>query len=72
VPVEDYPESVAGRPIVVVSYNHSGAADDVERDIGRLLRAPRPASVTATGEAYLSAQRSSDRRQPVAKSGKQF
>ncbi|MCI0582089.1 MAG: FAD-binding oxidoreductase [Chloroflexi bacterium] len=59
-PAADYAESVAGRPIVVISYNHSGAGEDVERAIAPLLRGPKPASVTATSEPYLTAQRSSD------------
>lgn len=59
-PAADYPGSVAGRPIVVISYNHSGAGEDVERDIAPLLKGPGPASVTATSEPYLTVQRSSD------------
>jgi FAD/FMN-containing dehydrogenase len=59
-PAADYPESVAGGPIVVISYNHSGEGEDVERDIAPLLRGPEPAKVTATGEAYVDVQRSSD------------
>ena len=59
-PAADYPDSVAGRPIIVISYNHSGAGEDVERDIAPLLKGPRPASVTATSEKYVDAQRSSD------------
>jgi FAD/FMN-containing dehydrogenase len=59
-PAPDYPDEVAGRPIVIISYNHSGAAEEVERDIAPLLGGPRPASVTAASEAYLVAQRSSD------------
>ena len=59
-PAANYPDSVAGRPIVVISYNHSGAGEDVERDIAPLLKGPAPASVTATSEQYLIAQRSSD------------
>jgi FAD/FMN-containing dehydrogenase len=59
-PSSDYPDTVAGKPIVVISYNHSGAGDDVERDIAPLLAGPRPAKVTATNEAYLTAQRSAD------------
>jgi FAD/FMN-containing dehydrogenase len=59
-PAPDYPDTVAGGPIVVISYNHSGAAEEVERDIAPLLGGPRPASVTAASEAYLVAQRSSD------------
>jgi FAD/FMN-containing dehydrogenase len=59
-PAANYPDSIAGRPIVVISYNHSGAGEDVERDIAPLLRGPAPASKTATSEEYLVAQRSSD------------
>ena len=59
-PAADYPDAVAGRPIVVISYNHSGAGEDVERDIAPLLAGPAPASVMATSEPYLTAQRSSD------------
>ncbi len=59
-PRENYPDSIAGRPILVISYNHSGAGEDVERDIAPLLAGPRPTKVTATNEAYLAAQRSSD------------
>ncbi len=59
-PAANYPDAVAGRPIVVISYNHSGAGEDVEREIAPLLMGPAPASVTATSEQYLVAQRSSD------------
>lgn len=59
-PAADYPDAVAGRPIVVISYNHSGAGDDVERDMAPLRNGPKPASATATSEPYLTAQRSSD------------
>jgi FAD/FMN-containing dehydrogenase len=59
-PAANYPDSVAGRPIALISYNHSGAGEDVERDIAPLLSGPAPASKTATTEEYLVAQRSSD------------
>ncbi len=59
-PASDYPDEVAGRPIIVISYNHSGAGEDVERDIAPLLAGPKPAKVTTTSERYLTAQRSSD------------
>lgn len=59
-PASDYPDSVAGRPIVVISYNHSGAGEDIDRDITPLLAGRKPAKVTATSERYLDAQRSSD------------
>ena len=59
-PAANYPDAVAGRPIIVISYNHSGAGEDVERDIAPLLKGPAPVSITATAEPYLVAQRSSD------------
>ena len=59
-PAADYPDSVAGRPIIVISYNHSGAGEDVQRDIAPLLVGPKPAKVTPTSERYVDVQRSSD------------
>ena len=59
-PAPEYPDAVAGRPIVVISYNHCGAGEDVERDIAPLLAGPRPAKVSATQERYVDVQRSSD------------
>jgi FAD/FMN-containing dehydrogenase len=59
-PAADYPEALGGRPIVVISYNHSGAAADVEGDVAPLLAGPRPAKVTTTAERYVDVQRSSD------------
>src|SRR5919201_945517 len=52
-PAADYPDSIAGRPIVVVSYNHSGAAEDVERDVAPLLRGPKPVMDTTGPQPYL-------------------
>jgi FAD/FMN-containing dehydrogenase len=59
-PAADYPDELAGKPIVVISYNHSGAVEDVERDVAPLLRGPKPAKVTAVSERYVDVQRSSD------------
>jgi FAD/FMN-containing dehydrogenase len=59
-PAPEYPEALAGRPIVVVSYNHSGAVEDVERDLAPLLAGPEPAHRTSTSEPYLEVQQSSD------------
>jgi FAD/FMN-containing dehydrogenase len=59
-PAEDYPASVAGQPIVVVSYNHSGDAARVERDVAPLLSGPEPVSSTDTSEQYLDVQTSHD------------
>jgi FAD/FMN-containing dehydrogenase len=57
---DEYPGAVVGAPMVIISYNHSGAAEDVERDIAPLLCGPKPASATATHEPYLTVQGSSD------------
>jgi FAD/FMN-containing dehydrogenase len=59
-PAADYPDSVAGRPIVIVSYNHGGAGEDVERDVAPMLEGPKPAKVTPMSERYVDVQRSSD------------
>lgn len=56
----DDPESIAGKPVAIISYNHSGAGEDVERDIAPLVAGPKAAKVTATSERYLDAQRSAD------------
>jgi FAD/FMN-containing dehydrogenase len=56
----DDPAAIAGEPIAIVSYNHSGAGEDVERDIAPLLAGPKASKVTATSEPYLHAQGSSD------------
>jgi FAD/FMN-containing dehydrogenase len=47
---QGYPDDVAGRPIAYVTWNHSGAAEDAERDmaaLGRSRKAPA-ASRTST------------------------
>jgi FAD/FMN-containing dehydrogenase len=50
----------AREPIVVISYNHSGAGEDVEGDVAPLLKGPKPTSVTAIAESYVKVQGSSD------------
>ncbi|HXI45459.1 MAG TPA: FAD-binding oxidoreductase [Candidatus Acidoferrales bacterium] len=59
-PASEYPEAIAGKPIVVVGYNHCGAADDVERDMAPLERGPRPASTTGGSLPYLQVQAAND------------
>jgi FAD/FMN-containing dehydrogenase len=55
------PERPAGGdPVVVVSYNHSGAAEMVERDTAGLRRGPEPSSVSTTSEPYLEVQTAHD------------
>src|SRR5439155_15984759 len=31
-PAADFPDSIAGQPVVFIAFNHSGRAEDVERD----------------------------------------
>ena len=59
-PAGAWPESVAGEPIVVASYNHSGHATDVERDLAPLRDGPEPISTTDTSEPYLEVQTAND------------
>jgi FAD/FMN-containing dehydrogenase len=59
-PAEDYPESLAGQPVVVIAYNHSGDAAHVERDVAPLRSGPEPASSSDTSQEYLEVQTASD------------
>jgi FAD/FMN-containing dehydrogenase len=59
-PAADYPEELAGRPIVIVSYNHSGDAALIDRDLAGLLSGPKPASTTSGSQPYLQVQTSGD------------
>jgi len=59
-PASDYPESVAGQPIVIVSYNHSGDAAAVERDLAPLQVGPKPVSSTSGSQPYLEVQSAND------------
>ena len=59
-PAADYPESVAGEPIVIVAYNHSGDAAAVERDIAPLRAGPEPVSSTDGSQPYLEVQTAND------------
>jgi FAD/FMN-containing dehydrogenase len=55
-PAADYPEALAGRPVVIVSYNHSGDAASVARDLAGLLAGPKPASSSSGSQSYLDVQ----------------
>jgi len=59
-PESAYPASVAGGPIVVVSYNHCGEASTVERDLAPLRAGPKPVSSSDTSEPYLTVQTAHD------------
>ena len=47
-------------PVVFVSYNHSGAAEDVQADTAGLRRGPEPMSVSESSQPYLEAQTAHD------------
>ena len=55
-----YPDELVGRPIVFISYNHCGDADDVERDTAALRGGPRPVLATTASEPYLDVQGAHD------------
>jgi FAD/FMN-containing dehydrogenase len=57
---DDAPDSIAGRPIAYIAWNHSGAADSVERDTAGLLTGPKPASATMSSQPYLEVQTAHD------------
>ena len=59
-PAQGDPESLAGEPIVVIAYNHSGDAGTVERDLAPLRSGPEPVSVAAAGYPYLEVQTAND------------
>ncbi len=54
------PEQFAGRPIAYIAYNHSGAADTVERDTAGLRTGPPPVFTTAGSQPYLEVQGAHD------------
>src|SRR5204863_1275494 len=59
-PAADYPESIGGRPVVIVGYNHCGEAADVERDLAFLERGPKPVVRTDGSMPYLEVQVAGD------------
>ena len=59
-PAADYPAEVAGQPIVLLAYNHSGDAASVERDVAPLLAAAGAVSRSAASQPYLDVQVAND------------
>lgn len=59
-PAADYPESIAGGPIVIIGFNHSGDIGMVERDMAPLGSGPEPAVRSGGSQPYLEVQTSSD------------
>jgi FAD/FMN-containing dehydrogenase len=53
--------AAAGRdPVILVSFNHSGPADTVDRDTAGLRRGPEPLSISGGSEPYLEVQTAHD------------
>ncbi len=59
-PDEGYADDVVGKPIVYLAWNHSGAADDAERDTAGLRAGPKPLTATIGSQPYLEVQTSHD------------
>ena len=54
------PRSAARTRSSIVSFNHSGDADEVERDTAGLRRGPEPLSVSGGSQPYLEVQTAHD------------
>ena len=59
-PDAGYAEDMVGRPIVFFAWNHSGAADHVERDTAGLRSGPTPLTTTIGSVPYLEVQTAHD------------
>lgn len=59
-PDAGYPDDLIGRPITYLAWNHSGSADDVERDTARLRVGPAPLTTTIGSVRYLDVQTAHD------------
>ncbi len=57
---EGYPDDVVGRPICYVAWNHSGTAEDAERDTAPLRAGPRTLTSTISSQPYLDIQTAHD------------
>jgi hypothetical protein len=52
--------SAGGDPVVVVSFNHSGSANTVQRDTAGLRRGPKPISIEGGSQPFLEVQTAHD------------
>jgi len=59
-PDAGYPDQMVGRPIVFFAWNHSGAADAVERDTAGLRDGLTPLTTTIGSAPYLDVQTAHD------------
>ncbi|HET9346396.1 MAG TPA: FAD-binding oxidoreductase [Candidatus Limnocylindrales bacterium] len=59
-PDAGYADDMIGKPIVFFAWNHSGAAEDVERDTAGLRNGPTPLTTMIGSEPYLQVQTAHD------------
>ena len=59
-PDAGFPDEMVGKPIVLFGWNHSGSADDVERDTAALRAGPEPLTMTIGSTPYLDVQTAHD------------
>jgi FAD/FMN-containing dehydrogenase len=59
-PDAGYPDDLVGKPITYLAWNHSGSADDVERDTEGLRGGPTPVTTTIATVPYLDVQTAHD------------
>jgi FAD/FMN-containing dehydrogenase len=59
-PDAGHPDDLVGKPIAYLAWNHSGSADDVERDTAGLLLGPTPVTRTIGSVPYLDIQTAHD------------
>ena len=59
-PDAGYPDDLVGKPITYLAWNHSGSADDVERDTAGLRAGPTPVTTTIGSVPYLDVQTAHD------------
>jgi FAD/FMN-containing dehydrogenase len=59
-PDAGYPDDLVGKPITYLAWNHSGSADDVERDTAKLRAGPTPVTATIGSAPYLDVQTAHD------------
>ena len=55
-----YPDEMVGKPITFLAWNHSGSADDVDRDTAGLRAGPTPTTSTIGSAPYLDVQTAHD------------
>ena len=59
-PDAGYPDDLVGKPITYLAWNHSGSAEDVERDTAGLRVGPTPVTTTIASVPYLDVQTAHD------------